>query len=124
YATNPDRVHNRDTLRPRLERALAAKTAAEWTELLGAAGGPAGPVNTVPEARAHPQVAARGMLVELDHPVAGKLTTLGSPIKLSANPPSIRRPPPTLGQHTDEILAEAGLNEAQITELRENRIVR
>jgi len=124
YATNPDRVRNRDSLRPRIESVLATKTSAEWTELLGAAGVPAGPVNTVPEALEHPQVAARDMLVELDHPVAGPITVLGSPLKLSANPPSIRTPPPTLGQHTDEILTEAGLTPAQITSLRDRSVIR
>jgi formyl-CoA transferase/CoA:oxalate CoA-transferase len=124
YATNPDRVRNRDTLLPRVAAALATKTSAEWTELLGVAGVPAGPVSTVPEALAHPQVAARDMIVELDHPVAGPLKTLGSPLKLSGNPTTIRKPPPTLGQHTDEILADLGLTAAQITALREKSVVR
>jgi crotonobetainyl-CoA:carnitine CoA-transferase CaiB-like acyl-CoA transferase len=124
YATNPDRVRNRDSLRPRIDQALATKTSAEWTRLLGEAGVPAGPVNTVPEALAHPQVAARDMLVELDHPVAGTLTTLGSPVKLSGNPPAYRKPPPTLGQHTDEILAELGLTAEEIAALHESDVVR
>jgi crotonobetainyl-CoA:carnitine CoA-transferase CaiB-like acyl-CoA transferase len=124
YATNPDRVRNRDTLRPRIEKALALRTSAEWTGLLAAAGVPAGPVNTVPEALEHPQVLARDMVVELDHPVAGKLKTLGSPVKLSATPPTLRRPPPVLGQHTDEILAEAGLTAPQIAALREQGVIR
>jgi crotonobetainyl-CoA:carnitine CoA-transferase CaiB-like acyl-CoA transferase len=78
----------------------------------------------VPEALEHPQVAAREMVVELEHPVAGKLKTLGSPLKLSGNPASIRCPPPTLGQHTDEVLAELGMNAQEIVSLREKGIVR
>ena len=124
YATNPDRVRNRDTLIPRITQALAARGCAEWTDLLNAAGVPAGPVNTVPAALEHPQVAAREMVTEIEHPVAGPLKMLGSPIKLSAQPTAIRRPPPTLGQHTDEILAEAGFTAAEITELHQAGVVR
>jgi formyl-CoA transferase/CoA:oxalate CoA-transferase len=124
YATNPDRVSNRDTLRPRIEKALATRTTAEWTELLGAAGVPAGPVSTVPEALAHPQVAARDMVVELEHPIAGTVKTLGSPLKLSGNPASIRRAAPVLGQHTDEVLAELGFSAGDIAALHEKGVVR
>lgn len=124
YATNPDRVRNRDTLIPRITAALAARTCAEWTDLLSAAGVPAGPVNSVPAALRHPQVAAREMVVEVEHPVAGTLTMVGSPVKLSAQPPGIRRPPPVLGQHTDDILAEAGYPAARIAELRDAGVIR
>jgi crotonobetainyl-CoA:carnitine CoA-transferase CaiB-like acyl-CoA transferase len=124
YATNPDRVKNRDTLIPRITRALAARGCAEWAGRLNAAGVPAGPVNTVPAALEQPQVAAREMVVELEHPVAGMLRMLGTPLKLSAQPASIRRPPPVLGQHTDEILAEAGYPAARIAELRQAGVIR
>jgi crotonobetainyl-CoA:carnitine CoA-transferase CaiB-like acyl-CoA transferase len=124
YATNPDRVRHRDTLIPRITKALAARGCAEWTDRLGAAGVPAGPVNTVPAALEQPQVAAREMVVALEHPVAGMLKMLGTPLKLSAQPASIRRPPPTLGQHTDEILAEAGYPAGRIAELRQAGVIK
>jgi formyl-CoA transferase/CoA:oxalate CoA-transferase len=124
YATNPDRVRHRDTLIPRITQALAARGCVEWTERLSQAGVPAGPVNTVPAALEDPQVIAREMVTEIEHPVAGTLRMLGSPIKLSAQPAAIHRPPPTLGQHTDEILADAGFTAAQIAELRAAGAVR
>jgi len=124
YATNPDRVQHRDTLIPRITSALAARGCAEWTDLLNAAGVPAGPVNTVPAALGQPQVAAREMVVELEHPVAGMLRMLGTPLKLSAQPASIRRPPPVLGQHTDEILTEAGYSAERIADLRDAGVIK
>jgi crotonobetainyl-CoA:carnitine CoA-transferase CaiB-like acyl-CoA transferase len=124
YATNPDRVRHRDTLIPLITRALAGRGCTEWTDLLGRAGVPAGPVNTVPAALAHPQVAAREMVVEVEHPAAGAIRMLGTPLKLSAQPASIRRPPPVLGQHTDEILAEAGYPPGRIAELRDAGVIR
>jgi crotonobetainyl-CoA:carnitine CoA-transferase CaiB-like acyl-CoA transferase len=124
YATNPDRVRHRVTLIPRINAALAARGCAEWTDRLNAAGVPAGPVNTVPAALAQPQVAARDMVVEVEHPVAGMLKMLGTPLKLSGQPASIRRPPPVLGQHTDEILAEAGYPAERIAELRAAGVIR
>jgi len=124
FATNPDRVRNRDTLIPLITEVLAGRGCAEWTERLNEAGVPAGPVNTVPAALEHPQVAAREMVAEIEHPVAGTVKMLGSPIKLSAQPASIRRPPPMLGQHTGEILAEAGYSTAEISDLRAAGVIK
>src|SRR5579863_1378192 len=124
YATNPARVSHRDTLVPAITKALAARGCVEWADLLNAAGVPAGPVNTVPAALDQPQVAARDMVVQVEHPVAGPLRMLGSPLKLSAQPVSFRRPPPTLGEHTDQVLAEAGYTAAEIAGLRDAGVIR
>ena len=108
FATNSERmVHLRD-LTDELNTAFASRDAAEWLDILRAAGIPCAPINTVPEAFATPQAAAREMVLELDHPVAGPIKLAGFPYKLSATPAAIRRPPPLLGQHTAEVLAELG----------------
>ena len=85
---------------------------------------PAGPVNDMAAVYANPQVHARAMQVELDHPVAGRIKNIGVPVKLSETPGAIRRPAPTLGQHTDEILAEAGCTPQQIAALRADKVVK
>ncbi|WP_407549955.1 CaiB/BaiF CoA-transferase family protein [Streptomyces sp. Pv4-95] len=118
YATNPDRVRHRDELLPLIEEALAARGAAEWTEVLAKAGVPAGRINTVDQALAHPQVVARGMVAESEHTTAGTVRTVASPVKLSASPPQVRTAPPRHGEHTDDILAALGVDAAGIADLR------
>jgi crotonobetainyl-CoA:carnitine CoA-transferase CaiB-like acyl-CoA transferase len=124
FATNPDRVRNRAELLPLLEEALAAKSAAEWTDLLTAAGVPVGPILTVPETLDHPQVLARDMVVDLPHSSEGTVRTLGSPLKLSETPPNLRHASPTHGQHTAEILADLGLSVDEISRLRDQGSIR
>lgn len=124
FLTNSDRVVNRDVLIPLLEEHLCTRSGDEWAKLLDDAGVPAGPINTVDAALAHPQVLARDMVAEVDHPVAGPLKVLGSPVKLSESPASVRDAPPTLGQHTDEVLATLGLSAGDIAALREDGVVR
>ena len=84
---------------------------------------PAGPINTVPEALDDPHVHARGMVQELAHPDAGRVKGLGNPVKLSATPPAMRKAAPRLGEDTDAILAELGLDPAAIAALREKGVV-
>jgi crotonobetainyl-CoA:carnitine CoA-transferase CaiB-like acyl-CoA transferase len=104
FVTNADRVANNDVLVGILQEALTRRPTAHWQAALDAAGIPAGPVLHHDEVFAHPQVRARGMVVEVDHPTAGRTKTLGSPLKFSETPASIRRPAPLLGEHTDEVL--------------------
>ena len=104
FATNRQRVTGYDELRPILAARLSTGTRADWIERLRAAGVPCGSVRDLQELFADPQMAARAMIAEVDHSTVGMLRVLGTPFKLSDTPASIRRPPPTLGQHTQSIL--------------------
>jgi crotonobetainyl-CoA:carnitine CoA-transferase CaiB-like acyl-CoA transferase len=106
FATNAARVANRDTLVPELARRFAARDAASWLELMEAAGIPAGPINTIAETFAEPQLAARDMIVSMEHPDNPSLRLVGSPIKLSRTPVEYRRPPPRLGEHDADLISD------------------
>ncbi|WP_323144120.1 CaiB/BaiF CoA transferase family protein [Massilia phyllosphaerae] len=105
FATNPLRVQHRAVLVPLLDAMVATKTRAEWIALLEAAGVPCGPINNLDEVFADPQVQARGMAIALEHPLAGSVKLVRSPMKLSGTPATSDAAPPVLGQHTDEVLA-------------------
>ncbi|MDQ6895771.1 MAG: CoA transferase [Actinomycetota bacterium] len=124
FATNPDRVRNRDELLPLIEQALAARTTAQWTQALETAGIPVGPILTVPDALTHPQLLAREMVVDLPHPVEGTVRSLGSPVKLSGTPPQLRHASPAHGEHTGEILAAMGFGEQDIRRLLDGGVVK
>ena len=104
FATNGKRVENRIELTRLLQQIFARRSTREWLQLLEAAGVPNGPINDVAQVFEEPQVRARGVRVELDHPVAGKLPTVASPMRFSATPLEHRAAPPLLGEHTDEVL--------------------
>ena len=119
YATNAARAANRQTLIARLQEAFLRKTYAEWEQILVEAGIPVGAINTLDQVVEHPQVAARGILVENEHPVAGKIRVVGPRVRLSETPGAIRTPAPLLDQHTDEVLGQRlGIGEAELTRLR------
>jgi crotonobetainyl-CoA:carnitine CoA-transferase CaiB-like acyl-CoA transferase len=103
YATNPDRVANREQLVEALQGEFSGRTAEEWVERIRGVGVPCGPVNTLAEALADEHLSSTDMLREVEHPVAGMLEMLGSPVLVDGERPPIRRPPPTLGQHTGEV---------------------
>lgn len=122
FATNPLRNENYDQLRPLIAEPMKEKTTEEWLEILDKAGVPNGPINTIDKVLQDPQVIAREMIVEVEHPVAGNLKMPGVPIKLSDTPGSVRTPAPLLGQHTEEILKELlGYDDEKIQSLREEK---
>ena len=123
FATNAGRVRHYDALEPAIRLALLADTRAGWTTRLVAAGVPCGPVRTVDEALHDAQLAARGMIERLAHGIAGDISVLGVPIKLSATPGGVRVAPPTLGEHTDAVLREIGLSDGEIARLRQSQVV-
>ncbi|TCT11877.1 crotonobetainyl-CoA:carnitine CoA-transferase CaiB-like acyl-CoA transferase [Tepidamorphus gemmatus] len=123
FATNPARTANRGELVPLIAAILKTRQRADILAGLESRGVPVGPVNDIAQALAEPQVAARDMLVRMAHPLAasGEVTLIGNPLKFSESPITYRRPPPTLGEHTDEVLAEIlGLDEADRRKLRDD----
>jgi crotonobetainyl-CoA:carnitine CoA-transferase CaiB-like acyl-CoA transferase len=124
FATNGRRVENRAVLTPLLADVFAKRTTREWVDALEAAGVPNGPINNLKEVFEEPQVIARGVKIELEHPTAGRVPLVASPMRFSATPLEHKRPPPTLGQHTDEILRDIlGMDASAIAKLRETKIV-
>jgi crotonobetainyl-CoA:carnitine CoA-transferase CaiB-like acyl-CoA transferase len=103
FATNPDRVENREVLVEILQREFSARTAEEWVEKIRGVGVPCGPVNTLAEALADEHLSSTDMLQTVEHPLAGTLRMLASPVLVDGERPPVRRPPPTLGQHTGEV---------------------
>ena len=125
FASNELRSRNRERLIPLIEAATRTRSTARWMEALEAAGVPCAPVNTIDEVFADPQIVARGMEIGMPHPLAGEdIRLVGSPVGLSRTPVSYRRAPPTLGQHTDEVLAEMlGMGESERDALRGDGVI-
>lgn len=123
YAKNVGRVEHRDELLALLARIFAEWNRADLVEAMDRVGVPCGPINTVPEVFADPQIQHRGMRIDVDHPLSGKVPLVASPMHFAQAPLVHDRPPPVLGQHTDEVLGEIGLGAAEIEQLRRDRIV-
>jgi crotonobetainyl-CoA:carnitine CoA-transferase CaiB-like acyl-CoA transferase len=106
FSSNAQRVAHRAVLLPLLRQATVARSSADWIAALEAAGVPCGPINRIDEVFADPHVVARGLRMALPHPLAGEVPLVSNPIRFSGSPVSYRRPPPLLGQHTAEVLAQ------------------
>ncbi len=123
YAENASRTEKYRQLAEELERVFVTKTRDEWIAILDAAKIPCGPILNMAETFRHPQIVAREMAVEVDHPAAGRIKVLAFPPKLSGTPGGVRHPAPLLGQHTEEILKEMGKGEGEIRRLRAEGVV-
>jgi CoA:oxalate CoA-transferase len=123
FADPVGRILHRDQLSAEIESALESRDVAEWVEVINAAGVPAGPVLDIGQVFSDPHVLAREMLVELPHPEVGTFKTTGLPVKLSRTPGRIERRPPLLGEHTDEVLRECGIESDEIGRLRAEQVI-
>jgi crotonobetainyl-CoA:carnitine CoA-transferase CaiB-like acyl-CoA transferase len=123
FRTNKDRIEHYNALRAELERALKTRPRSEWIRELTAAGVPCGSVREISEVLADPQLAARGMIAEVQHATVGPARVINSPVKLSDTPAGVRTAPPTLGQHTTAVLSELGYDRQRIDRLRSERVI-
>ena len=130
FASNTLRVKHRAALIPAMETVTRTRTTADWVTLLEDKAVPCGPINTIAQAFDDAQVKARGLAVALPRWKEGEagdgvatITGVASPLRLSANPPMLRNAPPALGQHTDEVMAELGLDAARIAQLRASGVL-
>jgi crotonobetainyl-CoA:carnitine CoA-transferase CaiB-like acyl-CoA transferase len=124
FAKNKDRVGNREALDAAITATLKTDDAPAWIEKLKKAGVPCGRINSVKQAFDDPQTAARDMIEKVEHPTLGEVKLIGTPFKFSETKTSVRRAPPTLGEHTDEILqSELGYDAAKIAALRSEKVL-
>jgi formyl-CoA transferase/CoA:oxalate CoA-transferase len=124
YRSNRDRNNNRASLIAKLEAVFLTRSYEEWEALLLANGIPVGVINDLAQVVEHPQVKARGALVEMEHPKVGKVRMVGAPVRLSATPGAVRTPAPSLGQHTDEVLRGVlNLSDAELAALHAGGVI-
>ncbi|KXS93994.1 hypothetical protein AC578_3097 [Pseudocercospora eumusae] len=124
FKTNADRVKRRDELEDLIENITKTKTTQQWLDILEGSGMPYAPINDVKQTLEHEHTQARGMVTEVDHPTCGPMKLVSPPVKFSHSQPSIRTPPPTLGQHTDELLTEMlGMKPNEVEALKSKGVI-
>jgi len=123
FATAPERVKNRDVLIPIIVELTATQPAQYWVDLLAIAGVPCGHIRNVREVCTNPQLVDRGKVVDCPHPTAHTVRMIGPPVEMSETPAYVFQAPPLLGQHTDEVLGEAGYTEKEIEAFRADGVV-
>ena len=123
FVRNADRVRHRAELVPMLADVMRTRSRADWLSTLESAKVPCGPINDLAEVFADPQIQAREMIVEMPHPLSGKVRVVASPMKLAETPVRYRMPPPLLGEHTDEVLTELGFSVDEVRALRAEGVV-
>lgn len=124
FSTNPQRLAYRSELIPMLKQVTVSRSTRDWIDALEPAGVPCGPINRIDEVFEDPQVRARSIRIEMTHPAAGTVPLVASPIRMSCTPVEYRRPPPLLGEHTDDVLTHwLGLELRDVADLRQRRIV-
>ena len=123
FCTDHQRMRHREDLAGRIDAITREKPCSHWLTLFDASGIPCGPINNYAQVFQDPQVIAREMVVDIEHPTLGRMKALGSPIKMSATPPEVRRRAPLLGEQTREVLMEAGFPEEEIRRLIEDEVV-
>jgi crotonobetainyl-CoA:carnitine CoA-transferase CaiB-like acyl-CoA transferase len=123
YAAPPDRSKNRDALNAELAAILRRQPCAHWIELLNEAGVPCGPINTIDQVFADPQVRHLGLAQGVHSHERGDVELVGQPIIMSRTPSRIRTPPPLMGEHTEEVLRELGYDDDAIARLRDAEVI-
>jgi crotonobetainyl-CoA:carnitine CoA-transferase CaiB-like acyl-CoA transferase len=123
FVDNPTRVAHRREIVPVIEKRMASLTKSEVVRRLREANVPVGPINTLDEVFSDPVVRHLGLIAEVDHPTAGRVRAPGIPVRLSGTPPSVRTPPPLLGEHTDDVLRELGYDDREIDALKRDGAV-
>ena len=123
FARNGDRVLNRPLLKAAVAESLRGKTRSQWVDILNAATVSAGPINDVSDLEQDEHVVARDCFVTMETANLGTIRTAAAPVRMSASPPSYRLPPPSLGEHTEEVLGEFGFSEAERVQLKEDEVI-